>query len=620
MSKNFSLEIQGLRAIAVLAVVIYHINPKILPAGYLGVDIFFVISGYLIIGHIWKQVRKNEFNLINFYTKRVKRLFPALFAMISVTVIAGYFILLPLETVALHKSVISSLFYFSNFYFYSISDYFNTTIHLSPLLHTWSLSVEEQFYIFFPLIMIVLAKNPKKILFFLSIIFLIFFILSIILVSIDQSLAFYSSPSRFFQFLAGGILSISTFRNSFSKKNNELLTLLGLTITIACLFIYTKNTVFPGVNAILPTIGTLLVIFSSSKSNYVNLILTNKYSQIIGNASYSIYLWHWPLIVYCKIYTGSFTKLEQISLFLASIIIGLISYKYIENKTRYITYKINPLITTIGISLIFTIFMISTLDGMKYRFTEKQVYLSDYLKYDKIDYREGTCFFSGKHKDSKAFNKKECIKYNPEKKNILIMGDSHAAMFNTTLQNKLPNNQTISQVTASGCRPLIGSEGKERCTDLMKYAFSTLIKKNNFDTIILAGRWWPRDFDKIKETILYLEKYSKNIIIIGRNIDFSNNLPRLLINNESSFINKSNLVHYNKINNIDIKMNNIIKADYKSTSYISMFTPFCNELGCEVLLNNIPIIYDTNHLTIEAMNYIYNEYLKNIIENKKNRI
>lgn len=151
---HFRWDIQGLRAISVLLVVIFHINPTLLSGGYLGVDIFFVISGYLILGFIWTQLNNHTFSLKQFYIKRIYRLAPALFIMLFVTSILGYFVLLPNEGLEYRHSLLSTLFYFSNFYFYSQADYFNTAMEFAPLLHTWSLSVEEQFYMLFPLILL----------------------------------------------------------------------------------------------------------------------------------------------------------------------------------------------------------------------------------------------------------------------------------------------------------------------------------------------------------------------------------------------------------------------------------------------------------------------------------
>lgn len=617
MDKSFNHDIQGLRALAVLAVVLFHINPKILPGGYLGVDIFFVISGYLIIGHIWSELENNKFNLMNFYVKRTKRLFPALFVMIIASVVIGYFILLPSETTDMHKSLISSLFYVSNFYFYNVTDYFNTNIHYAPMLHTWSLSVEEQFYIIFPLILIFLYQYPKKILFFLFTLFILFFIISITLVNIDQSLAFYSSPSRFFQFLAGGILSVSNIKNIFSKKTNELAAFFGLVIITITFFLYSENTSFPGINALLPTIATLMIIFSSKKSIYTNKILTNKIAQFLGNSSYSIYLWHWPLIVYWKIYKGELSKTDQLLILALSIIIGFLSWKYIENKTRFAEYRINPILLSLSISLIFTFLIIFTLDGMSFRYNDNQVKIANYLNYKELDYREGKCFFTKNKNDISLFDEKECIKYKKEKQNILLIGDSHAAMFYTTLNTHLEDGQTLSQITASGCRPLTSLRGDKECTNLISYAFKDIIKNYKFDIIILAGRWQKEEFNDIKETLDYVKNYSKEIFLIGRNIDFDNSLPRILISSKSDFLNSNKIIKFKEVNEIDTKLNDLIEKEFENITYISMFTPFCNEKGCNLTLNNEPIIYDTNHLTLKAANYIYNQAISNKIKEIK---
>lgn len=611
MHKNYRYDIQGLRAIAVLSIVIFHINPGLLPGGYLGVDVFFVISGYLIIGQIWKKLQNDEFVLVDFYKNRVKRLFPALFLMVIISIIIGYFTFTPNETTDFHKSVISTIFYVSNFYFYSVTNYFNTSIHYAPLLHTWSLSVEEQFYLLFPFLLMLLFKVRTKLKLILFTTFIAFFILSIFAVYYDESLAFYASPSRFFQFLAGGILSIVNFKNDFSRKVNTVLMMTGLIVVALCLKIYDSSTTFPGLNALLPTMATALIIYSSNKSNSFKYILTNKVFQVIGNSSYSIYLWHWPIIVYYKLIFGKPEKFEQISLLLISIFIGYLSWLLIENTTRYRKYKFNPLITSLASSVVLSAVMLLTLDGMKGRFNSEELHIAGYMEQNTGTYRVGTCFITSSFDDVSYFDKDHCVKFENSKNNILLIGDSHAAMYFDELNKALDSNQTLTQVTASGCYPTIRYEGKKRCTDLVKYAYNDLIKKYRFNTIILSANWSENSTEQLYSTLNYLEKYTDKIIIIGKNINFNQSLPSFLVVHNAiekkGYFTKDLISDFENTKYTEEKIKQIVNKYANNVSYISAFEPFCNSKGCNLLLDGkIPIVFDRDHLTREVV--------KNIIE------
>ncbi|WP_166424091.1 acyltransferase [Paraglaciecola sp. 20A4] len=285
-TKNYRWDIQGLRALAVMAVVIFHISPYKLPGGYLGVDIFFVISGYLIIGFICRDLRAEKFSLSDFYIKRIRRLFPALLATVIVTMIAAYCYLLPEEMTMFAKSVISTLLYVSNMFFYTQSDYFSADLKLAPLLHTWSLSVEEQFYILFPILLIGIIKyRPKALQLFLGIIAVMSFVLSEYLVRTDPSLAFFISPTRFWQFIVGGLLALNLHKMGLSKSLSNVIGFGGLASLIICLFLYDKTTLFPGINAILPTVATLCVLWAGSVTGVFSGLMALPINRFFGNIS-----------------------------------------------------------------------------------------------------------------------------------------------------------------------------------------------------------------------------------------------------------------------------------------------------------------------------------------------
>ncbi len=608
---GYRWDIQGLRAIAVLGVVIFHINPSRLPGGYIGVDVFFVISGYLIMGFIWRDLIAGDFSLTRFYTKRIQRLFPALFVMVVASSIAAYFILFPEETIDFTKSLIATLFNVSNFYFYSEADYFNSAMKFSPLLHTWSLSVEEQFYLIFPIIlMFIFEKNKIQISKILFILTIIFFSLSEILIYWDESFAFFSSPTRFFQFTIGGLVALNIQKNNISKILNDSLGGLGLIIIILCMLIYNDKTLFPGINALIPTFGAALVLFTANKPGYTNLFLSNKLFQLIGNSSYSLYLWHWPLIVFYKLgFHQNLNTFDQVLLFCGSILFGYISWKFIENTTRFkkTNHKsFNPIHLAIGTSFFISILSLFALSGLNYRFTEKQIKATQYLNYNSSNFRGGKCFLTSGYNDIKYFDKTECISHRNGMKNILLIGDSHAAHFYSALQANKNEHETITQVTASGCRPILQYKGEDRCTDLIKWAYKELIIDKHFDTIILSARWSMNERENLVETVNMLLNHTNQVVILGHTMEYLQPLPRLLAklpeDKDTRLIYKT-AGKYQELFTID----EFIKSSFtmKGVKYISILDILCNKNGCITTTpEDIPIAFDYGHFTHEGAYYI----------------
>lgn len=620
--KNYRWDVQGLRAIAVLAVVIFHINPMLLPGGYVGVDIFFVISGYLIMGFIWRDLQNNNFNLLRFYIKRVYRLFPALFVTVVISSIIAYFMLLPTESADYIKSLISTLFYFSNFYFYSESDYFNTAMQFSPLLHTWSLSVEEQFYIVFPFVLIFIYRKRKiqisKILILLALLSLL---LSELFIYKDSAFAFFASPTRFFQFIIGGYIAISLQDNRLGKMLNDVLGGVGFLLIILSVFSYNDKTLFPGLNALLPSLGAALILFSGMNARYSSMFLSNNVFKLIGNASYSIYLWHWPLIVFYKLkFSPNLSINEQIVLFVLSIVLGYLSWKYIENTTRKRNFNVvnlKPIFFTMGISLFLALSTYFIFTTFSYNTLDHKSKAAQYLDFNTTNFRPGKCFLTSKHDNVNFFNKEECVTHIEGKKNYLLVGDSHAAHYYSALEEMLMDNETLTQVTASGCKPISPYKGAKRCTDLVKWAYETLIIDKRFDTIILSGHWGHMSGSDIRESMKTLLQHTDKVVILGPSMQYSQALPRLLIelssDKDSAMLYKT-AGKYKPLSVIDRAMASYFSID--NVQYISVLDTLCNQTtGCKVLTpEGIPINFDESHLTHEGALYILGQFKYEIFD------
>ena len=350
MHLKYRPEIDGLRTIAVLSVLIYHAeftfgSANIISGGFLGVDIFFVISGFLITSLIIKeQVQTGRFSIANFYERRARRLLPALFTVMLVSLPFAWLYLIPLQFIDFAKSQISSLLFASNFYWdHSLQEYGAESSLIKPFLHTWSLAVEEQFYIFFPLVMIGIYRWCKNhTLSLLSIALIISLLYSEWMTSQDASSSFYMLSSRFWELLTGSLIGYILYKHPQENNNNKLkqsMPVLGLLLIIFSIFFTEFSDNHPGFITLPVIIGTGLIIWFAGKKDPITKILSSKLFVGIGLISYSLYLWHYPIFAFGRIINPTPSAYDKFSWFLLTFILSLISYFIIEkpfrNKTQF---------------------------------------------------------------------------------------------------------------------------------------------------------------------------------------------------------------------------------------------------------------------------------------------
>ena len=341
ISKNlYRPEIDGLRAFAVIAVIINHFNFTLFPSGYLGVDIFFVISGYVITSSISSKKQRNGFFefLSDFYSKRIKRLIPALvFYVISISLIVSF--LIPENEVILRTGV-SSLFGLSNFYLLKHStDYFAQTTALNPFTHTWSLGVEEQFYFFFPILIWISGfskgeKNSKNNLLFITILIsIISLIIFFYFYRQNLSIAYFLMPTRFWELSAGSIAFLHT--KNFLKNNNQIPKIPSFILLLSLFVIISLPKEMGLIGTITIVLISILLIISIKKNSFTYKILTSKVALFIGSISYSLYLWHWGVLSLSKWIGINNTFLNNIFLLITISLVSIISFLFIENTFRY---------------------------------------------------------------------------------------------------------------------------------------------------------------------------------------------------------------------------------------------------------------------------------------------
>jgi peptidoglycan/LPS O-acetylase OafA/YrhL len=333
-------EIDGLRAIAVVSVLLFHAFPKRFPAGFIGVDIFFVISGFLITSILLNQVGKGSFSYIDFYSRRIKRIFPALLLVLASTFLASWYILMPDEFAQLARHVAAGAAFLANFALWSESGYFDTAADTKPLLHLWSLAVEEQFYIVWPILISLVFAKSRKFFFQIAIgLWLASFIVSIYLTYSSPTAAFYSPWGRFWELGTGGLLAYLQLGSDVATKDklwSNLQGWLGAILLTASFIFISKAEPFPGWLALLPVFGAAFLISAGPQATFCRYVLSNRVVVFIGLVSYPLYLWHWPLLILPKIALGdNLTSVTKAELLLLSLLLAMLTYYVVEGRLRH---------------------------------------------------------------------------------------------------------------------------------------------------------------------------------------------------------------------------------------------------------------------------------------------
>lgn len=339
---NYRPDIDGLRAVAVLSVLLFHAFPQALPGGFVGVDIFFVISGYLISSILVKETQQNRFSVLQFYVRRARRIFPALLVVLLSTLVLGWLCLFPGEWRALGKHVAAGAAFISNLALWQESGYFDSSSDLKPLLHLWSLAVEEQFYLLWPLaIFLVGSRSLKGLAWLTTGLFILSLSASAVLTPRNATLAFYIPFTRFWELLIGGGLAIwqanpSTLLMHIQTKFSALMSLLGMAGLVLSTTFFHPSMAFPGYAAALPVISSAMLIASGPKAMANRWILSNRIAITIGLISYPLYLWHWPLLVMSRLWTEGQDVQPVVSgsMLVLAWVLAWLTYRFIETPLR----------------------------------------------------------------------------------------------------------------------------------------------------------------------------------------------------------------------------------------------------------------------------------------------
>jgi peptidoglycan/LPS O-acetylase OafA/YrhL len=497
---TYRRDIDGLRAIAVLAVMLYHFGLSSTSGGYVGVDIFFVISGYLIGGNIIDETTSKTFSYIQFYLRRIKRLFPAIFVLSLATIPFAWWLLLPEDFRSYGKSLVATTTFLPNVLFYRETGYFSTDAVTKPLLHTWSLGVEEQFYICFPIVVrLIIRAAPKlaaSLLFLICIVSLGF---SQRLMNVDPPAAFYWLPARAWELALGALVASPTFRTlSLGSSVRRPVTWLALAMLVVPVFLYSDATPFPGVTALPPCLATAWLLWTGKIPETSAGWLGAPASVFIGRISYSLYLWHWPVYMFLAYYlSGNLPWTVRIGGLALVFALATLSWRWVEQPIR--TRRISIFVTyggaIIGSLLLVSVgFLIWRLDGVPSRFSNQTAVLATAASDFNPDWKR--CV----GKDNPSWpGVAYCPIGIPGPPTFLIWGDSHIRSLHDGV-DKLAHELGRSGIVvwAAGCMPAfdikkretaVGAGDDAECATQNAALKSVLQHNTSIAKVLLLGRW-----------------------------------------------------------------------------------------------------------------------------------
>lgn len=610
---NFRYDINGLRAIAVIAVVLFHFNPNWVPGGFAGVDVFFVISGFLMTSIIFRGLENDDFNLFKFYVARANRIIPALAVLCLVLLVFGWFYLTPMDYRALGKHATSSMGFLSNVIYWRESGYFDAASHEKWLLHTWSLSVEWQFYIIYPVILMALKKflsitNIKRLLVVGT---LLGFAFSVIATMKWPNPAYYLLPTRAWEMMFGGLAFLYPIDLSNNKKKVAEWT--GLVLILLSYTFISSDIAWPGHWALVPVLGAYLIIIANRQNS---IVTNNPVFQTLGKWSYSIYLWHWPIVVFGTYYSLP-TFFNPIGL-IGSCLLGYISFRYIESLTfRSFNswldiWKAVPVWAVIILIGSYSIIFIN--HGFNSRLS-----IPDDIEVNKLNiaYRgNGYCFYSHHESDwSVSIDKgTECyLGTQKGSSSSLIFGDSYAG-HNEPFWDKIYDTQGLSlhSVVTNWCVPSFTSNFTgpksdsvyDQCLLNREYLHANYRKYKN---VILAGSWaaaYRRG--QLIDTVSMIQEMAKsnvNLFIMAAPKSYKKSPLSIWKSNILRYISQLELNYNVEYDKPVIQANNILKAE--AEKYPNVYFLTRKELYADsdtfTLKGStiaIPYSYDGGHISI----------------------
>jgi peptidoglycan/LPS O-acetylase OafA/YrhL len=630
--KNYRPDIDGLRAVAVLLVVLFHGFPIHFPGGFIGVDVFFVISGFLISSIIFAHMQSNKFTLLDFYRKRINRIFPALILVFIVCLIASKWILFREEQVDFNKALFFSTSFLANIYLLTKSNYFDASSETNPLLHMWSLGVEEQFYILWPLLLMLLWKmHHRNVLLVIGSIALISFALCVHMVGQDQTLAFYMPITRFWELAIGSMFAYYLhqekrlgFRVAFSALESSSwrhpVSILGILLIVFGVFHLSTASTFPGFNALIPVVGSMCIILAGKDALFNKFILSNRAMVFIGAISFPFYLWHWPILSFLQIQLGPLSRETRMTAVAISLVLAMLTYFMVEKPVRFSIKTQKKSLILFLMMVVVALYAVTDWMAINSQpLTQQDVFLRHYKNYvseHKLSTQYRTdCSMINLNGSINPTLPESCITPT-QAKSVFIWGDSHAQHLYYGLRKSLPENISLLQVASYGCAPSITPHGKLNCDNANARALEAITHVKP-DIVVLAQRdhHENNDFDATAAQLRRLGV--QHVILIGPVPQWTENLSRIYAQHYLD----SKPRYLDKYLNDDIfKTDQYLRTKYEKSdalTYVSAISGLCDGKKC---ITYFPTpdgyeltTFDYGHLTLEGSQFVAEKLLLPVI-------
>lgn len=645
---KYRSDIDGMRAIAVLAVVGFHAFPGWFTGGFTGVDVFFVISGYLISMIIFEGLETGTFMLSEFYARRIRRIFPALLLVLAASYALGAITLLSDEFKQLGKHIAAGAGFVSNFILRGEAGYFDTAAETKPLLHLWSLGIEEQFYLIWPVLIVVAWARKSHVFLIIAAIASLSFYFSLVGVHRDAVSAFYSPQTRFWELLAGSALAwLSRYKPQaiapIQSKHGDLLSISGALLIAFGIYRLNSGMPFPGLWALLPVVGAVLLIAAGPNAWFNRIVLSNRVAVWIGLISFPLYLWHWPLLTFLRITEydppGRVARLAAV---LLAVLLAWMTYRIIERPIRFGANSRFKTVALFGAAIIVGAIGFDAYrgGGLNARAGEKDAFVSQFENtyptwryftehnltkewrsecafFDRARYMaEGT--LEGGVANSKPVERlsPECYQRDPKFAHaVLIWGDSHAQVLSTGIVNNVPAAWQVLQVASAGCAPnpnISAPSATSQCDQSNYFAMKT-VETAKPDVVVVA----QATGHSVKSMAMIADRLRaagvKRILFIGPSPVWITSLPKVVARYlwdtkpDRTFIG---------LNQDRLVANARLLTEFKfieQSEYIDLIGLFCDQSGCLTRLGEDPAktitSWDPEHLTPHASDYLAKQLL-----------
>jgi len=641
---RYRADIDGLRAVAVLLVVGFHAFRSSVPGGFVGVDIFFVISGFLITNIILDAQEKSAFSFRQFYMRRIRRIFPALIIVLTFAFLLSWYLLLPDKMISLGRNLFGGAFFLSNIVLLNETGYFDMAADQKPLLHLWSLGVEEQFYIFWPLVAWLIFRGRHRrrhLLGAACILILGSCALNIILSYLHAAAAFYLPITRIWEILTGAVLAIlpserislaslrlqdivqprlPVFRRYFDKvgplaDGAEFRSLVGIGLIFISVAVFGRDDVFPGWRVLFPVFGTVLLI--SGQHSWTNRALSHPALVYVGLVSYPFYLWHWPLLCFARSNLPK-SQLLVIGAVTLSFALACGTYHFIEKPLRggkpqaKTIYGLCAVMAAIGCLGVVTI----RESGFDFRVPAAVRNFAHVTVDEKTEWRLHRCLLES-NEDSSQFSG-DCVDQSQQPL-VFLWGDSVAAALYPGLRdNQQALGYGLAQFTIAGCPPVLGFALATRpyCKDNNEFVAAE-ISKYRPEIVILHSFWAYQglNFDRLPETVAnILSRGAARVVVLGPPLLWDGDLPQAVI---QYYWNTGSLIpEYSTFKLADIRPFDRVlrkKAASRGGEYLSVWDLMCNEDGCRTRIGSSPddlVAFDRTHLTLNGSRFLAHRVMR----------